>query len=85
MRVVLQGDLVLVASGDPNLSGRVTPDDKLDFQNIDHSIGWPKARLVERNPLQVIEALAEGVRNTGIRRITGTVPGGYTSLPGRLS
>ena len=47
----LHGDLVLVASGDPNLSGRVTPDDTLDFQNIDHSIGWPKARLVERNPV----------------------------------
>lgn len=69
----LQGDLVLIASGDPNLSGRVTPDDRLDFQNIDHSLGWPKARLVEQNPLQVIEALAEGVRDAGIRRITGTV------------
>ena len=69
----LQGDLVLVASGDPNLSGRVAPDDKLDFQNIDHSIGWPKARLVERNPLQVIEAFAEGVCDAGIRRVIGTV------------
>ena len=69
----LHGDLVLVASGDPNLSGRVAPDDKLDFQNIDHSIGWPKGRLVERNPLQVIEAFAEGARSAGIRRVTGTV------------
>lgn len=89
----LHGDLVLVASGDPNLSGRVTPDDKLDFQNIDHSIGSPKARLVERNPLQVIEAFAEGVREAGIRRVTGTVlvdthlfaegyrePGTYTTI-----
>jgi D-alanyl-D-alanine carboxypeptidase/D-alanyl-D-alanine-endopeptidase (penicillin-binding protein 4) len=51
----------------------VAPDDTLEFQNIDHSIGWSKARLVERNPLQVIEAFAGGVREAGIRRITGTV------------
>jgi PBP4 family serine-type D-alanyl-D-alanine carboxypeptidase len=69
----LQGDLVLVASGDPNLSGRVTPDDTLDFRNGDHSIGWPKGRLVERNPLQIIDAFAESVRAAGIRRVTGTV------------
>ena len=69
----LQGDLVLIASGDPNLSGRVTPDDTLDFQNGDHSIGWPKGRLVERNPLQIIAAFAEGVHAAGIRRVTGTV------------
>jgi PBP4 family serine-type D-alanyl-D-alanine carboxypeptidase len=69
----LYGDLVLLASGDPNLSGRVTPDGQLDFQNVDHSIGWPKARLVERNPLQVIDALAVGVRDAGVRRVTGTL------------
>ncbi len=35
----LDGDLVLVASGDPNLSGRVKPDDTLDFVPFDHAYG----------------------------------------------
>jgi D-alanyl-D-alanine carboxypeptidase/D-alanyl-D-alanine-endopeptidase (penicillin-binding protein 4) len=33
----LQGDLVLVASGDPNLSGRVEDNGTLDFTSFDHS------------------------------------------------
>jgi PBP4 family serine-type D-alanyl-D-alanine carboxypeptidase len=69
----LHGDLVLVASGDPNLSGRVTPNDSLDFQDLDHSYAGPKAKLVERNPLQIIEVFARGVRDAGIHRVTGTV------------
>ncbi len=35
----LEGDLVLVASGDPNLSGRLRPDGTLAFTNEDHSYG----------------------------------------------
>src|SRR5205823_8494753 len=31
------GDLVLVASGDPNLSGRIKTDGTLAFENEDHS------------------------------------------------
>src|SRR5262245_16601111 len=33
----LDGDLVLVASGDPNLSGRIRDDGTLAFENEDHS------------------------------------------------
>ena len=69
----LHGDIILVASGDPNLSGRVTSRDTLDFQDLDHGCAGPKARLVERNPLQIIEKLARGVRDAGIRRVTGTL------------
>ena len=69
----LHGNIMLVASGDPNLSGRVTSHDTLDFQDLDHGYAGPRARLVERNPLQIIEKLARGVRDAGIRRITGTV------------
>jgi PBP4 family serine-type D-alanyl-D-alanine carboxypeptidase len=69
----LHGDLVLVASGDPNLSGRVASGDKLDFRDIDHSYGGAIAQLVERNPLQIIDLFARGVRAAGIFRITGTV------------
>src|SRR5205085_5218777 len=32
----LHGDLVLVASGDPNLSGRLRAGDTLAFENVDH-------------------------------------------------
>jgi PBP4 family serine-type D-alanyl-D-alanine carboxypeptidase len=69
----LQGDLVLMASGDPNLSGRVTNEDTLEFSNLDRSNGGPKAQLVKRNPLQVIAAFVRGVCDAGIRRVTGTV------------
>src|SRR5919201_1635078 len=34
---VLNGDLILVASGDPNLSGRIQPNGTLVFENEDHS------------------------------------------------
>jgi D-alanyl-D-alanine carboxypeptidase/D-alanyl-D-alanine-endopeptidase (penicillin-binding protein 4) len=69
----LHGDIILVASGDPNLSGRVTPHDTLEFHDLDHGYAGAKARLVERNPLQIIEMFARGVRDAGIRRVTGTV------------
>src|SRR5688572_4293980 len=36
---VLTGDLVLVASGDPNLSNRVASADTLLFENQDHAYG----------------------------------------------
>src|SRR2546430_16963983 len=38
---VLEGDIVVVASGDPNLSGRVQSDGTLAFENMDHSYGGP--------------------------------------------
>ena len=34
----LEGDLILVAAGDPNLSNRIQPDGTLAFQNQDHAI-----------------------------------------------
>jgi D-alanyl-D-alanine carboxypeptidase len=36
---VIGGDLVLVASGDPNLSNRVRSDGTLAFENADHAYG----------------------------------------------
>src|SRR5437773_6400624 len=35
----LKGDLILVASGDPNLSNRIQPDGTLAFADEDHSYG----------------------------------------------
>src|SRR5438067_348681 len=40
----LEGDIVIVASGDPNLSGRIQPDNTLAYENMDHSYGGPDSR-----------------------------------------
>ncbi len=71
---VMNGDLVLVASGDPNLSNRVRSDDTLAFENEDHAYGQiVKAKLVAGDPLQVIRSLAKQVVANGIKRINGRV------------
>jgi PBP4 family serine-type D-alanyl-D-alanine carboxypeptidase len=70
----LQGDLVLVASGDPNLSNRVRPGDQLAFENVDHSYdASPDTRAVAGDPLIVLRQLAAKVAAKGIKRITGRV------------
>jgi PBP4 family serine-type D-alanyl-D-alanine carboxypeptidase len=71
---VLNGDLVLVASGDPNLSARVRPDSTLAFENEDHSYGGdPHTRAVPGDPLLVVRALAHRIAARGIRRVSGRV------------
>ncbi|MGH9357885.1 MAG: D-alanyl-D-alanine carboxypeptidase/D-alanyl-D-alanine endopeptidase [Terriglobia bacterium] len=67
---VLHGDLVLVASGDPNLSQRFQPDGTLAFQNDDHSYG---GGAVPGDPLAVIRQLARQVAGRGVKQITGRV------------
>src|ERR1043166_7813742 len=70
----LDGDLVLLASGDPNLSGRLKPDGTLAFENEDHSYdGDPNTRAVPGDPLLVIRQLAQKVADKGIKKITGRV------------
>ena len=66
----LKGDLVLVASGDPNLSNRVKPDDTLSFVDDDHTYGGP---AVPGDPLVVIKQLAAAVKAKGIQTIEGRV------------
>jgi PBP4 family serine-type D-alanyl-D-alanine carboxypeptidase len=66
----LRGDLVLVASGDPNLSNRIRPDGTLAFENEDHSYGGP---AVAGDPLAVIKEIAAAVAAKGVRRIDGRV------------
>ena len=66
----LKGDLILVASGDPNLSNRIQSDGTLAFRDDDHSYGGP---AVEGDPLAVIKELAKEVAAKGIRRIEGRV------------
>jgi len=71
----LDGDLVLVASGDLNLSGRIEPGDTLAFANYDHSYaaGDSAAAVVPGDPLAVIRELAGQVAASGVRRVHGRV------------
>jgi N-acyl-D-amino-acid deacylase len=68
----LEGDLILVASGDPNLSGRIQSDDTLAYEVMDHSYGGPDSKGLG-DPLLVIRQLAQQVAEKGIRRIKGRV------------
>jgi N-acyl-D-amino-acid deacylase len=78
----LHGDLILVASGDPNLSGRMQADGTLAYTNEDHSYaGSPDTRAVEGDPLAVIRELAKKVADAGIKQIEGRVLVDATLFP----
>jgi PBP4 family serine-type D-alanyl-D-alanine carboxypeptidase len=64
----LKGDLILVASGDPNLSNRIQPDGTLAFVDHDHSYNGP---ALPGDPLAVIKEIAAKIAAKGIKRIDG--------------
>ena len=66
----LKGDLILVATGDPNLSNRIQPDGTLAFVDEDHSYNGP---ALPGDPLTVIKDFAAQVAAKGIRKIEGNV------------
>ncbi len=66
----LKGDLVLVASGDPNLSNRLQANGSLAFMDEDHTYGGP---ALPGDPLIVIRELAQSVYAKGVRQIDGRV------------
>src|SRR5207244_4244025 len=68
----LDGDIVIVASGDPNLSGRIQPDGTLAFETMDHSYGGPDSKGLG-DLLAVIKQLAQQVAQKGIKRVKGRV------------
>jgi serine-type D-Ala-D-Ala carboxypeptidase/endopeptidase (penicillin-binding protein 4) len=71
----LQGDLVLVASGDLTMGGRNTPDGRIDFESFDHTYAnvTDLATLTPEDPLAGLDDLARQVAAAGIRRVSGNV------------
>lgn len=72
---VLQGDLILVAQGDPSLGGRTGPDGSLLFQDNDHTYAGPQSRskLVAADPVAGLDHLAREVLASGIKAVTGEI------------
>ncbi len=69
----LRGDLVLVASGDLNLSNRIRPDGTLAFEDEDHSYGGPDSKGLPGDRLQVVRELVRQVAAKNVKRVTGQV------------
>jgi D-alanyl-D-alanine carboxypeptidase/D-alanyl-D-alanine-endopeptidase (penicillin-binding protein 4) len=71
----LDGDLILVASGDPTMGGRTTEKGEIAFQDSDHIYAnWSaEARLTDQEPLGGIQELAKKVAAAGIRQVTGDI------------
>ena len=72
---VLQGDLVLVASGDLTMGGRTNPDGTIAVANFDHNEadGLGNATLTKPNPLAGYIELAQQVAKSGVKEITGNI------------
>ena len=73
---VLDGNLILVASGDPTMGGRTTPDGQIAYTPIDHIYAnvFPSlATLTAEDPLAGLDALAEQVAAAGITQVNGDV------------
>lgn len=71
----LDGDLILVASGDPTLGGRTTESGEIAFTNRDHTYasGSKKIELTAPDPLAGLDALARQVAEAGIKHVAGEV------------
>lgn len=67
---IVQGDLVLVASGDPNLTRWQHPEGSYAFVDQDHSYGGPP---LPGDPLFALREMALQVAHRGIRGATGQV------------
>ncbi len=71
----LEGDLILVASGDMTLGGRTTESGEIAFQDSDHIYAnWmPDSTLTPQDPLAGIRDLAKQVAASGIKKVRGDV------------
>jgi serine-type D-Ala-D-Ala carboxypeptidase/endopeptidase (penicillin-binding protein 4) len=68
----LEGDLILVASGDPTLGGRAAANGEIAYTNSDHIYGQG-AELTSGDPLAGLKELAIDVREAGVRHLRGEV------------
>ena len=71
----LQGDLILVASGDLTMGGRDTADGHIDYESYDHTYAntTDLATLTPEDPLAGLNDLASQVATSGIRHVSGNV------------
>jgi D-alanyl-D-alanine carboxypeptidase/D-alanyl-D-alanine-endopeptidase (penicillin-binding protein 4) len=71
----LRGELILVASGDPTMGGRTTPEGTIAFANTDHTyaIGNDDAQLTSPDPVAGLNQLAAQVAAAGVRKVEGDV------------
>ena len=71
----LNGDLVLVASGDLTMGGRTAPDGTVSYTSVDHTYAndVPGATLTPEDPLAGLDEIAGQVRESGITRVDGDV------------
>lgn len=72
---VLDGDLILAASGDLTMGGRTDEQGRIAFKDNDHTYanGNNKGELTAPDPLAGIRELARQVAAAGIQHITGDV------------
>src|SRR5204862_6614786 len=68
-------DLVVIASGDLTMGGRLKPDGSIDYVTIDHADAGsvPGASLTPEDPMAGLDDLARQVRSQGISHIQGDV------------
>jgi D-alanyl-D-alanine carboxypeptidase len=71
----LNGNLVLVASGDLAMGGRTNPDGTLAFTNFDHNEAnnLGNAQITAPDPLAGYDSLAQQIAAAGIKKINGEV------------
>ena len=71
----LDGDLILVGAGDVTFGGRTRADGTVEYTDVDHvdANTIPGATLTPQNPLAGILSLAQQIRASGLRRVSGDV------------
>jgi N-acyl-D-amino-acid deacylase len=77
----LDGELILVASGDYDLSNRIQPDGTLAFEDEDHSYGGPDSKGLAGDPLLVVREFAKQIADKGIKRVKGRLLVDATLFP----